>query len=144
MSSEAISGIGTKFYRWSPNSSEWQAIAEVVSIGGPSKSRDTIEVTSFDSEDGYKEFIGSLRDAGAINLTLNYRRDTYEIMNDDFESELRQNYKIVLPDTEETTFEFEGLVTELPLNVALDDKISVETVIKVSGKVALYDGSSGA
>lgn len=144
MSSQAISGIGTKFYRWSPNSSEWQAIAEVVSIGGPSKSRDTIEVTSFDSEDGYKEFIGSLRDAGAINLTLNYRRDTYEIMNDDFESELRQNYKIVLPDTEETTFEFEGLVTELPLNVALDDKISVETVIKVSGKVALYDGSSGA
>lgn len=144
MPSLAISGIGAKFYRWSTTSSEWEAIAEVVSIGGPNKSRETIDVTSLDSEDGYKEFIGSLRDGGSINLTMNYRRDTYEIMNNDYESDVRQNYKIVLPDTDETTLEFEGLVTEVPLNVSMDDKISVETVIKVSGKTSLYDGSSGA
>lgn len=144
MPSLAISGIGAKFYRWSTDSSEWEAIAEVVSIGGPNKSRETIDVTSLDSEDGYKEFIGSLRDGGSINLTMNYRRDTYEIMNNDYESDVRQNYKIVLPDTDETTLEFEGLVTEVPLNVSMDDKISVETVIKVSGKTSLYDGSSGA
>lgn len=144
MSSQAINAIGTKFYRWSSNSSEWQAVAEVSAIGGPSMSRETIDVTSFDSEDGYKEFIGGLRDAGSMSLTMNFTRASYELMKDDFESDVKRNYKIVVADTVETTLEFEGLVIELPLNFDVTDKISMDVTIQISGKVDLYDGSSGA
>jgi len=144
MSSEAISGVGTKFYRWSSTSTEWEAVAEVTSIGGPGMTRESIEVTSLDSVDGYKEFIGGLRDGGSVSLSMNFTRASYALMKADFEDNTRQNYKIVLPDAEETTLEFEGLVMEVPLKVDTGDKITSDVNIKISGKVDLYDGSSGA
>ena len=142
--SNAIAGIGTQFRRWDPNASSsgaWEKIAEINSISGPSKSRETIDVTSLDSTDGYRQFIGSFRDAGTVTLNMNFTRATYEIMNNDFESEEHQNYEIVLPDEETTSLEFEGLVTELPLEVAADDKTTADVTIKVSGKPVLNSGS---
>lgn len=144
MPSQARSGIGTKFYRWSDTSTEWQAIAEVTNISGPAMSRDSIPVTSLDSEDGYEEVIGGLRKGGSVTFGMNFRRETYDMLKADFESDLKQNYKIVIPDTDETTFEFEGLVMELPPKFEVSSPITVDVTIQVSGKVEVYDGSSGA
>lgn len=141
MSSSAISGVGTKFRRWDSVGSEWVSIAEVNSIEGPNKTRGTIDVTSLDTAGGYREFIAGFRDPGQINLSMNYSQAGYEAMNDDFESNTRQNYQIVLPDG--FTLEFEGLVTEVPLTVTTDDKITMNAVIKISGSVSL-SSSSGA
>lgn len=141
MSSNAISGVGTKFRRWDSVGSEWVSIAEVNSIEGPNKTRGTIDVTSLDTDGGYREFIAGFRDPGQINLSMNYSQAGYEAMNDDFESNTRQNYQIVLPDG--FTLEFEGLVTEVPLTVTTDDKITMNAVIKISGSVSL-SSSSGA
>jgi len=131
MASTAVSGIGAAFNRYS--GSAWVALAEVSNISGPSKSRETIDVTSFDSTGGYREFIGSLRDGGEVSLNMNFTAAAYEIMNDDFEDDDLQQYQIVLPDSAATTFEFSGLVTGLPLEVPLDDKITANVTIKVSG-----------
>ena len=146
MSSNALSGIGTKFFRWDPGttSSGWQSIAEITSISGPTMSREIIDVTSLDSDDGYREFISAIRDGGTVSLSMNFTRDGYDLMKDDFEDDERQNYAIVIPDTDETTLEFEGLVMELPLNIEVADKITLDVTIQISGKVVLYDGSSGA
>ncbi len=149
MDSNALSGVGTQFRRWYENATStagaWESIAEINSIAGPSKSRETIDVTSLDTTGGYRQFIGSFRDAGTVTLNMNFTRDTYEQMNDDFESEDRQNYEIVLPDADNTTLEFTGLVTELPLDIPMDDKITADVTIKVSGKPTLNSGSgSGA
>ena len=143
MSSNAISGMGTKFYRWTADSSAWTEVAEINSISGPTKSRDTIEVTTLSTTGGYKEFISDLRDAGNVSLSMNFTRATYDIMNADYENDENQNYKIVLPDTEETTLEFEGMVMELPLNITVGDRITADVEIKISGKPTVYDGSSG-
>lgn len=143
--SNAISGIGTKFYRWDADSpAAWEAIAEINSIDGPGMTRGTIDVTSLDSEGGYMEFIAAIRDAGSVSLQMNFQRSTYEIMKNDFEDESPQNYKIVLPDEDETTLEFEGLVTELPLSITVTDKITCDVTVKISGKPVLKDGSSSA
>ena len=72
---------------------------------------------------------------------MNFTRATYDAMKDDFESNALQNYEIVLPDAESTSFEFEGLVTELPLTITGGDKITSEVVIKLSGKVEINSGS---
>jgi predicted secreted protein len=72
---------------------------------------------------------------------MNFTRDTYEQMKDDFEDDNAQNYEIVLPDDETTTLEFEGLVTELPLSVPTDGVITADATIKVSGAVTLDSGS---
>lgn len=137
--SNAIAGVGTKFRRW--NGTNWVDIAEINSIAGPNKSRDTIDVTSLDSIGGYRDFIGGFRDGGTVTLPMNFTRSTYNLMNADFESADLQNYEILLPDVEETSFEFEGLVTELGLGIPADDKVTADVTIKVSGKVTVNSGS---
>ncbi|KKK98795.1 hypothetical protein LCGC14_2639190 [marine sediment metagenome] len=137
--SNAVAGVGTLFRRWS--GSAWVNIAEINTITGPSMTRDVIDVTSLDSTDGYREFITGFRDAGTVALSMNFTRSTYATMKTDFESNTLKNYEIVLPDGENTTLEFEGLVTELPLTVPPDEKITVEVTIKISSSVTLNSGS---
>jgi predicted secreted protein len=139
MSSKAVAGVGTKFRRW--NKVNWVDIAEINSITGPNKSRTTIDTTSLDSTGGYREFIGGFRDGGTVTLPMNFTRATYDLMNDDFESDTLQNYEIYLPDTEGTSFEFEALVTELGLAIPVDDKITADVTLKVSGQIVINSGS---
>ena len=146
MASQAISGIGTKFERWDDSSSpgQWVEQAEVFSITGPGMSRETIDVTSFSSTGGYREKIAGLRDAGSISFTMNFVRANYEVVKEDFESDARRAYRIIIPDDDETTLEFEGLVTELPLTIPEGDRITLDITIEISGQVDIYDWSSGA
>jgi len=131
----AISGKGTLFNRW--DGSQWEQIAQINSISGPTMNRETIDVTTLDSEGGYRKFIGSLRDGGDVSLPMNFTRDTYTIMKTDFEDDDLQKYQIVLPDSFNTTLEFEGFVTDLPLDIPLDDKVSADITIKISGQTEL-------
>jgi predicted secreted protein len=142
MSSSAISSMGAKFYRYV--GTIWVAVAEITGIDGPSKSRETIDVTTLDSADGYREVIGDLRDGGTVSLSMNFKRAEYDLMATDFESDSVANYAIVLADTDRTAIEFEGLVTEMPLSAAVGDKLSADVTIKVTGKPTTADGSSGA
>jgi predicted secreted protein len=138
--SNAVSGIGTHFRRWS--GSAWVNLAEVTSITGPAMTRANIDVTSLDTTGGYRESIPGLRDGGTISLKMNFTRATYEVMLADFESDTLQNYEILLPDVENTGFEFEGYVTELPLTIPVDDKISADATIRISGQVVINSGGS--
>lgn len=140
--SDAVAGVGAQFRRWGGNANpNWVSIAEINSITGPNKSRDTIDVTSLSSTGGYREFIGGFRDGGTVTLPMNFTRSTYETMNNDFEANVHQHYEIELPDTETTTFEFVGLVTELGLAIPVDDKITADVTIKVSGAIVINSTS---
>ena len=138
MSSNAFSGVGTTFKRGDGTSNEaFTAIAEVNSITGPNKSRGTIDVTTLDSTNGYREFIASFRDAGEVTLNMNFTRDGYDDMNDDFESDDTVNYQIVFSDTGATTFDFAGLVTAIGVAVPMDDKVTMDVTIKIDGEVSM-------
>ncbi len=138
----AIAGVGTQFQRWNTSTNEWDTIAQIKSISGPSKTRNFIDVTSLDSVGGYREFITGFRDAGQITLNMLYSRDGYELLNNDFENDTAQNYQIILPDAEKTSLSFEGLVTEMPLTIPTDDAITNDVTIKVTGTVSLESGSA--
>jgi len=142
MASSAVAGVGTQLRRWSAPA--WAKIAEVNTITGPGMTRDTIDVTSLDSTGGYREFIGGFRDGGSLAFSVNFTRATYDLMKTDFESDTVQNYEIVLPNTDSTTIEFAGLITELPLTVPPDDKITNDISIKISGKVVVNSGSGAS
>jgi len=142
MASNAVSGVGTKFGRW--NGSSWDYLAEVNSITGPTMTRDFIDVTSLDSTGGYREFITGFRDAGTISLSMNFTRDSYDLMLTDFESPTANSYEIILPDADVTSFEFEGLVTEVPLTIPTDDKITADVTIKITGQVVMNSGTGSA
>lgn len=140
MASNAFSGVGAEFRRWD-GAGAWAKLAEVNNISGPSMTRETIDVTSLDSAGGYREFIAGFRDAGTISMSMNFTRDNFDTIKGDFESDTRQNYEIVLPDTDNTSFEFEGLVTECPLTIPPDDKVTIDVTIKISGEVTVNSGS---
>lgn len=139
MASNAFAGVGTLFRRWSGTA--WVNIAEVNSISGPTMSRDTIDVTSLDSTGGYREFIAGFRDPGTVQLSMNFTRDTFDMMKLDFENNDAQNYEIYLPDDEKTSLEFSGLVTELPIEITADDKVTSTATIKITGQVTVNSGS---
>lgn len=142
MSSNAISGVGTKFSRY--NGMAWVDIAEILTLDGPDKKRETIDVTNLDSTSGYREFIAGFRDGGSVKMSMNFTLDTYDQMNDDFESDTRQTYEIRFPDDENTSFSFLGLVTELGLKTAGDKQIMADVTIKVSGPITMDSGSGPA
>jgi predicted secreted protein len=140
MASTAVSGVGTKFQRW--NGSTYVSLAEVNSITGPSMTRAFIDVTSLDSTGGYREFITGFRDAGTISLKMNFTTASYAFIKEDFQKVAANAYKIVLSDPGLSTLEFEGLVTELPLSIPTDDKISADCTIKITGQVDFVSGGS--
>ncbi len=137
----AIGSQGTEFRRWDSGTGTWEAISEIMSISGPSMTRTTIDTTTLDTTGGYMTFIGALRDPGGVTLNMNFDRDTYETMLTDFEDDSAQDYEIVLPDSDSTSFEFQALVTELPLTIPTNDKISVDVTLKISGEVTIESGS---
>jgi len=131
MSSLSIAGVGAQFYRWDGN--DWESIAEVRAIVGPSMNKDTIDVTSLDTADGYNKFTAGFLNGGEISLAMSFTRLNYELFKNDFEDSDARFYGIMLPDEEETFLDFIGLVTELPLGITADDKIDCNVKIKISG-----------
>ncbi len=100
--SDAISGVGIQLRRYNTGTSAWETIAEILSYDGPNKKRDVIDVTNMDSTAGYKEFIGGFRESGELKCPMNFTRATYDLMNDDFESNTKQTYELAIPDDDNT------------------------------------------
>lgn len=128
----ATAGKGTIIQRY--NGATWENLAMVRTITGPGASRETIDVTTLASTGGYREFIGGFRDGGDVSLSMIFDATTYAMMKTDFEDDDLQQYRIIIPDAANTTLEFYGFVTELPLDIPPDDVISCDVSIKVSGK----------
>ena len=130
MASSAFAGVGVTFKR------NAVAMAEVNSISGFNKSRDTIDVTTLDSTGGYREFIGGFRDGGEVVLDMNYTRAGFDSLNTDFENNTTaQTYVIVMSDTGATEFSFSGWVTALGKSIPLDDKVTMSCTIKIDGQI---------
>ena len=115
-------------------------IANVTNIGGPDRSRETIDVTAHDSPGGWMEFLGGLKDGGEVSLDINY--DPAEVshdLDDDFDDADPRNYQIViLPGTDdEYTWSISGIMTALGDEFPYDDKMARSMTIKVSGKPTL-------
>jgi len=136
--SDAVVGFGTFFERW--NGYSWEEISEIISINGPNLKKDFIDVTTLGSLNGYREFISGLKEGGTVSLKMNFTRHTYSVMKDDFENTESGNYQIILPDHDATTIEFEGMVAEIPMTIPLDDKISIDVTIKITGGITLNSG----
>lgn len=137
----ATNSVGVRFRRWNATLTAWQDIGEITGITN-TKTRETIDVTTLNSTGGYKEFIGSFRDGGEFQLKMLFKRSTYDLMNDDYEDEDLQNYELVLPDSESTTFEFTGLVTNVGMDIQVGSAISSDCTIKVSGQILTNSGTS--
>lgn len=133
-----LDGFGTQFKRGDGADPEvFTAIADATGISGPGLSRETIDVTSHDSEDGWMEFLGGLKDGGEVTVDVNYQPSDHDTLVADFEDTAPRNYQLVFPDTDSTTWTIAAILTGFEPDAPYDDKLSASLTFKVSGKPTL-------
>lgn len=116
-------------------------VAGLTSIGGLELSADTIDVTTLDSDGGYREFIAGFKDAGEVSLEGYLKLDEgQQALYDLFESGAVEDFTIQFPDNL-GKWEFKGVVTGFSTSADLEDPLSFSATIQVSGKPTLTIGA---
>lgn len=137
MSTSAGIGHGTKFAIGNGATPEvFTDAAGVTSLSGPGLSRDMIDVTDMDSPDGYREFIGALKDAGEVQVDLEFDPDgsTTSALLSLLGQTSAKNFRITFPDT--TAWAFSGWLSNFEPSDPHDDKMTASATFKVTGKPA--------
>mgnify|MGYP001179127289 CR=1 FL=1 len=136
-------GVGTKLKMSATQPTNWNTvnpIANITNITGLGMSKDTIDTTALDTTGGYRTFITGLKNPGTLTFTLMFDSAGYNTLKNSFDSDSPYYIQIELPDkpsggSHGSTFTFQGLVTEIPLTIPPDDKITCDVTIQISGSV---------
>lgn len=127
-----VRSVGTTF-KMGPSTATTK-IGGLTSIGGVEISTDTIDVTTLDSDGGYREFIGGFKDAGEVSLEgyLDDEDEGQAAAYTALESGAIQKCEIAFPNG--SKWSFDGIVTGFSTGASLEDTVSFGTTVKVSGK----------
>lgn len=106
---------------------------------GPNLDRTMIDVTSKDSTSQYREFLPGLRDGGEVSITIGYDPSgaTHAILKTDFDSGTAASWKILFADGSSYSATFSGFVKSFNPTGPLDDELTADVVIKVTGVVTI-------
>ena len=117
------------------------AIGNVTSVSGPEIERETYDVTAHDSADGWREFIGGLKDGGEVSLEINYDPDKHDVLIADFGDTTARDYKMVWPAAAGGgNWAIKAFLTGFSQEAPVDDKLSAELTFKVTGKPVITPG----
>lgn len=126
-----FSAYGTQFQRF--NGSIFVTIAEATNISGPELERETIDVTSHDSPNRFKEWVGGLVDGGEVTFEVNWDPADHASLKLDFADPLPRQYRILLPTPPGGNWTFSGFITGMGHEYPHDDKMSADFTFKISG-----------
>lgn len=110
------------------------------SIGGVDVSAETIDTTDLETSDGYKTFIGGFKDGGEVSCSGNFLPDDttgQKAFWDLLGTGAVTQFIITFPSTMGATWTFNGVVTGFSTNADLEDLITFDGKIKVSGAPVL-------
>ena len=106
------------------------------SIGGLDVSAETFETTDLESTGGYKTFIQSFKDGGEVVLSGNFLPDDttgQKAFWDLLGTGTVTSFIITFPSSMGATWTFDGVVTGFSTSADLEDLITFEGKIKVTG-----------
>lgn len=108
---------------------------------GPGLSRASIDVSAHDSPDNSKEFVPGMVDPGEVSMTINWdsAEATHQDVRDDIYVDSVRTYRIEEPDG--STVTFDGFVTGFENARPVDDKLTADITMKVTGKPVWVDAS---
>ena len=114
--------------------------AKITSIGLPEQDADEVDLTSFDSEDGFREFVQGLKDPGSVDIEALYTKDFVDEMQDDFNDGTISTYVIEFPNEEGV--EFKAFVQSIGGEVPMEEGISMSVSLKLTGKPEWKDDAT--
>jgi len=115
-------------------------VAKLTSIGGLDLSADTLDKTTLDSTGGYREFLASFKDGGEVPISgyfLPTAGQGQSELLDAFEDGDEESFTITFPARLGAQWAFNGVVTKISTGADLEDLVSFEGTIKVSGQPTL-------
>ena len=131
MTSSAISAFGVTLTRGG------NLIAENIKVSPPKEKLETIDVTSHDSANKYREYIGGVLDAGEVSIEGNYiAGDTLgQIgLRTDMRARTIQTFVLTFPTAITQTCTFTALVTNVELGeLTIEGKLTFSATLKVTG-----------
>jgi predicted secreted protein len=137
-----MSAFKTKI-AWDPaGGSSFTEIAQVRAITPPSISRSEIDVTTHDSPNGWMEYLPGLKDGGEVSFEIIFdpslgTHDAITGLLSDFDDDTIASWRIIFPNTANTTWIALGFLTGFEVDAPTDDALTASITIKVTGKPTL-------
>jgi predicted secreted protein len=112
-----------------------KVVGEITSMTAPELTQDTIEMTSHDSTDRYREFIGGLRDGGELTISGNSvpaDEGQAQILTH-FDADDAQELVITFPDSSNWTFNAICTAAAPVTEATTDGKLEFSGTFKITG-----------
>jgi len=120
-----------------------EPLLELDSITGPSITVDTIDVSSHDSPNGFREFVAGMGDGGEVTFDGNLLPgDDDGQMNflRDLTAKEERAVTVSAPDNS-IVFTFQGIATAWSPSFPYDGKLAFSATIKITGKPTFTTGT---
>jgi len=117
-------------------------IAGVTSIGGPSLSLDSEDVTTHDSTGAFEEVVATILRSGEITLDIVYdpaggTHDGTTGLIYRMKNKLKSYFALIFPDSGNTTWSFKGYVTGFEPANPVDGALTASVTVKIDGQPTL-------
>lgn len=123
----------------------YNKLLEITNITGLSQARDTIDVTSHDSADSYREYIAGLADGGEVSLEGNFipgDANGQIALHTDMQIGEKREAFILLPMSVGMAMSFNAFAKGFEPSFPSDGKMGISGSLKVSGKPVLLTTQS--
>lgn len=122
----------------------YTALAELIDITPPKQKVKSVDFTTFSSPSDAQEFKPGLLDGGEVTLKVNYRSDSQAVVDTLVQTMVAWKTQLPITASEVTTggsWTFTGFLTDIGGAVPVDDRITSDFTIKVSGVPVFTPGS---
>lgn len=135
---EAIASQGVQLKRGDGASEEaFTLIGEILGCPLPPMDSEEIKVTHLNSPEGFNEYILGFKESGILEIPMNFVRDDFEQMFNDYLAQDEHNYQYYIPDDSDTTFSFRGRVKAVGGEGAVvGNQIKTNVSIRITGGVS--------
>ncbi|MGW4641806.1 phage tail tube protein [Sphaerisporangium sp. NPDC004334] len=110
------------------------SIAAVANIGGPEMEREAYDATHHSSPNGWREFVGGLKDGGEVSLELRYDPRLHDVLVGDFDDDEPRDYRLIWPAITGAQWDFKAIMTGFSPEGPHDDLLTAEITLKVTGQ----------
>jgi hypothetical protein len=127
----ATIGYGAALAYSDTENGSYTSVSEVLDMEIPRFTQDTVEATHMESPNNFIERIAALKDPGEYTFTINFNKTQYDTL--DGLAGTTKWWRVQTP--ADDTWKFQGFISEIGGEMPLNDRITAEIVITITGAI---------